>query len=206
MLVAVVDYGMGNLHSVAKALEAVGADVLVTNKPEDLQRAERIVLPGQGAFRDCMANLKASGLVDALSEEVRGQGKPFLGICLGLQLLAEVSYENGIYEGLGWLPGRVDLLTVNDTGLKLPHIGWNEVTFHGTPLAQGIKARSCFYFDHSYHFVSQSQDLPIASCEYGGTFTAGVKRGNVIAVQFHPEKSQEVGLRLLKNFLAWKAN
>lgn len=206
MPVAVVDYGMGNIHSVAKALEAVGADVCVTDKPEDLQRAERIVLPGQGAFRDCMANLKASGLVNALSDEVRRHGKPFLGICLGLQLLAEVSHENGIHEGLGWLPGRVELLTVNDASLKLPHIGWNDVTFHSIPLAQGIKARSSFYFDHSYHFVSSSQDLRIASCEYGGMFTAAVQRGNIIAVQFHPEKSQQDGLRLLKNFLTWKAS
>jgi imidazole glycerol-phosphate synthase subunit HisH len=204
MTVAVVDYGMGNLRSVAKALEAVGADVCVSNKPEDLRKAERIVLPGQGAFRDCMANLRASGLVDALSEEVRKKGKPFLGICLGLQLLADVSYENGTFEGLGWLSGQVERLTVNDASLKLPHIGWNDVAFRDTPLANGIKKNAIFYFDHSYHFVCQAQDLVVASCEYGGAFAAAIQKDNLFAVQFHPEKSQEIGLRLMKNFLRWK--
>jgi glutamine amidotransferase len=204
MTVAVVDYGMGNLRSVAKALEAVGADVCVSSKPEDLRKADRIVLPGQGAFRDCMANLRASGLVDALSEEVRKKGKPFLGICLGLQLLADVSYENGTFEGLGWLSGRVERLTVNDASLKLPHIGWNDVAFRDTPLANGIKKNPIFYFDHSYHFVCQAPDLVVASCEYGGAFAAAIQKDNLFAVQFHPEKSQEVGLRLMKNFLRWK--
>ena len=205
MIVAVVDYGMGNLRSVAKALEAVGATVCVSGKPEDLRRADRIVLPGQGAFRDCMANLKATGLVEVLDEEVRKKGKPFLGICLGLQLLAEVSYENGEYKGLGWLPGQVRRLTVEDARLKLPHIGWNDVIFRGdTPLAAGIRKNPIFYFDHSYHFVCGNPELTVATCDYGGHFTAAVQKDNLFAVQFHPEKSQEIGLRLTKNFLNWK--
>jgi imidazole glycerol-phosphate synthase subunit HisH len=202
--VAVVDYGMGNLRSVAKALEAVGAQVLVSTDPEDLRKAERIVLPGQGAFRDCITNLRATGLVDALAEQVLQKGKPFLGICLGLQLLADVSYENGTHKGLGWLGGRVERLTVQDCSLKLPHIGWNDVVFQATTLAAGLKDNPIFYFDHSYHFVSQAQDLVVAFCEYGGTFTAAIQKDNIFAVQFHPEKSQEVGLHLLRNFLAWK--
>jgi glutamine amidotransferase len=202
--VAVVDYGMGNLRSVAKALEAVGADVRVSNKPEDLRKAARIVLPGQGAFRDCIANLRATGFVEVLSEEVRKKGKPFLGICLGLQLLADVSYENGTYEGLGWLSGRVERLTVSDCSLKLPHIGWNDVVFHDTPLANGMKENPIFYFDHSYHFVSSTSEWIVASCNYGGFFSAAVQKDNLFAVQFHPEKSQDVGLRLMKNFLSWK--
>lgn len=204
MTVAVVDYGMGNVRSVAKALEAVGAEVQVSSKPEDLRKAERIVLPGQGAFRDCIANLKAAGLVDALSEEVRGKRKPFLGICLGLQMLADVSYENGTFQGLGWVSGRVERLTVNDASLKLPHIGWNDVSFSETPLANGMKKNPIFYFDHSYHFVCQDPALRVASCEYGGAFAAAIQQDNLFAVQFHPEKSQDVGLRLLKNFLTWQ--
>ena len=204
MTVAVVDYGMGNLRSVAKALEAVGARVLVSTKPEDLRTADRIVLPGQGAFRDCIANLRAIGLVDALTQEVRQKGKPFLGICLGLQLLADVSHENGTFKGLGWLSGRVERLTVNDPRLKLPHIGWNDVEFQETPLAAGLKKNPVFYFDHSYHFVSDAPGLVAASCEYGGTFAAAIQQDNVFAVQFHPEKSQEVGLGLLRNFLNWR--
>jgi glutamine amidotransferase len=204
MTVAVVDYGMGNLRSVAKALETVGASVLVATTPDDLRKAERIVLPGQGAFRDCIANLRATGLVEALTEEVGKKGKAFLGICLGLQLLADVSYENGLFKGLGWLAGRIERLTVEDPSLKLPHIGWNDVAFRETPLAAGLKKNPIFYFDHSYHFVCQASDLVVATCEYGGTFVAALQKDNLFAVQFHPEKSQEVGLRLLRNFLNWK--
>jgi glutamine amidotransferase len=202
--IAVIDYGMGNLRSVAKALEAVGAEVRVSNKPEDVQNADRIVLPGQGAFRDCIGHLRATGLVEVLSEEVLKKGKPFLGICLGLQLLADVSYENGTFEGLGWLPGRVERLTVNDPSLKLPHIGWNEVAFRETPLVNGIKKNPVFYFDHGYHFICDRPEFIAASCTYGGSFAAAIQKDNLFAVQFHPEKSQEIGLRLLKNFLHWK--
>src|SRR5206468_11100158 len=144
---------MGNLRSVAKALEAVGARVSVSTKPEDLRTADRIVLPGQGAFRDCIANLRATGLVDALTQEVRQNGKPFLGICLGLQLLADVSHENGTFKGLGWLSGRVERLTVNDPCLKLPHIGGNEVEVRETPLAAGRKEDGVLRLEHSYPFV-----------------------------------------------------
>jgi imidazole glycerol-phosphate synthase subunit HisH len=204
MTVAVVDYGMGNLRSVAKALEAVGARVCVCADPDDLRKAERIVLPGQGAFRDCISNLRATGLIEALTEQVRHSGKPFLGICLGLQLLADVSHENGIFEGLGWIPGRVERLTVNEPSLKLPHIGWNDVAFGETVLANGLRKNPIFYFDHSYHFLPQTPSVVSASCDYGGTFTAAVQMDNMFAVQFHPEKSQEIGLRLLRNFLSWK--
>lgn len=204
-MIAVVDYGMGNLHSVAQALEAVGADaVRVTNRAQDLRDAERIVLPGQGAFPDAMRALQATGLVEALTEEVRARRKPFLGLCLGLQLLAEVSSEYGTTEGLGWLPTRVEQLAPADPELKLPHVGWNEVVFEReTPLARGLKARPVFYFAHSYCLVSERPDIVVASCDYGGRFVAAIQQENLFATQFHPEKSQEVGLRLLRNFLSW---
>jgi glutamine amidotransferase len=205
-VIAVVDYGMGNLHSVAKALEAVGAEVKVTSRARDLRRAERIVLPGQGAFRGAIAALRGTGLVETLTEEVRERRKPFLGLCLGLQLLAEVSYEDGEYAGLGWLPARVERLAAPGAPLRLPHMGWNEVTFvPNTPLARGLRKSSTFYFAHSYHLVGESPDYVVATCSYGQSFAAAIQKDNLFATQFHPEKSQQVGLRLLENFLDYAA-
>jgi glutamine amidotransferase len=203
--VAVVDYGAGNLHSVRHALELVGGDVLVTTRPEDLRTAERIVLPGVGAFGECAARLRASGFVESLEEQVRGQGKPLLGICVGMQLLAREGYELGVHAGLNWVPGVVTRLDPGSSGLKIPHVGWNDIEpVCDSPMFQGFRRESTFYFTHSYHLALDDASFEAAACEYGGRFTAAVLRGNIVATQFHPEKSQENGLKLLENFLAWK--
>ena len=205
-MIVVVDYGMGNVRSVVNALAAAGADAKVSSRVEDLRAAERIVLPGVGAFGDCMRNLRASGLVAPLEEEVLGsRRKPFLGICVGMQLLAREGLENGVHAGLGWFPGVVTRFTVEDKGLKVPHVGWNEVvSMRPGALLHGVKDRSTFYFVHSYHFVCEELGAVTAACDYGAPFTAAVERGNVFGTQFHPEKSQDNGQRLLQNFLRWK--
>ena len=205
-MITVVDYGVGNLRSVAKALEAVGAEVRVSSRAEDLRQAERLVLPGVGAFAPGMANLKAAGLVDVLTEEVRDRGKPLLAICLGQQLLARESEEDGLHAGLGWLPGRVVEFDLRGTSLKVPHMGWNEVLpQEESPFFEGLGPASNFYFVHSYHVVCDDPQMVVATARYGITFTAALRHENIFATQFHPEKSQENGLRLLRNFVAWKA-
>jgi len=200
--IAVVDYGMGNLRSVSKALERVAprGEVLVTSDPDAIRAAERVVVPGQGAMPDCMRQLAASGAREAVIEATRT--KPFLGICIGLQMLFERG-EEGDTPGLGLLPGRVPRFRVG--GLKIPHMGWNEV-FQERPHAiwQGIEDRSRFYFVHSYYPQPSQAALAAASCDYGGRFTCAVARDNIVAVQFHPEKSQNSGLRLLANFVQWR--
>ncbi len=202
MRIAVVDYGMGNLRSVSKALERVAPhdQVLVTSDPEAILAAERVVVPGQGAMPDCMRQLAASGAREAVIEATRT--KPFLGICIGLQMLFERG-EEGDTAGLGLLPGRVPRFRVS--GLKIPHMGWNEV-FQERPHAlwQGIEDRSRFYFVHSYYPQPSQDELGTANCDYGGRFTCAVARDNIFAVQFHPEKSQNSGLRLLANFVQWR--
>lgn len=203
-MIAVVDYGMGNLHSVSKAFEAAGAQVRVTTKAQDLRDAERIVLPGQGAFRDCMDALRDSGVVDALREEVLDKGKPFFGICLGLQVLAEVGFEEGERAGLGWFRGRVERLTPRGPGLRVPHIGWNDLELRSqSHLFRRLRAAPVVYFDHSYSFVSSDESVIAATCDHGGSLVAAIQRDNIFATQFHPEKSQQVGLRVLENFLTW---
>jgi imidazole glycerol-phosphate synthase subunit HisH len=203
-MIALVDYGASNLHSVRHAFEAIGADVMLAARPEDLRAAERIVLPGVGAFGECVRNLRASGLTDALHEEVFGRGKPLLGICLGLQILARDSEEGGSHEGFGWLPGRVRLLDSAAAGMKVPHIGWNEVNaLRPTAMFKGLRPGASFYFVHSYHFVPDEQSLLAATADYGGPITAAIEHDNLFATQFHPEKSQQNGLRLLENFLTW---
>ena len=203
-MIVVVDYGMGNLRSVSKALEAAGADVVVSSRADDLRHAERIVLPGQGAFRDAMLSLRDTGLVDVLADEVRGAGKPLLGICLGLQLLANVSYEDGEHEGLGWIPARVERLGGEGQRLRVPHMGWDDVTFAAdSRLTRGLRKVPTFYFAHSYHFVPESRAIVAATCDYGRSIMAAIQYENVFATQFHPEKSQEAGLTLLQNFMEW---
>ena len=203
MKVAVVDYGMGNLHSVSKALEAVGADVTVTSDPTDLKAAERIVLPGVGSFAQGMRQLQERGFVDALNKEVVDAGKPFLGICLGMQLAAESGEEHGKTHGLGWIKGNVVRLDANVADVKVPHMGWNDVEGTGeSPLFKNIKGPLTFYFVHSYHFIPTDKDTITAFCEHGLRFAAAIERGNIHLVQFHPEKSQTNGLKVLENFLA----
>lgn len=198
-MITIIDYGMGNLHSVQKAFEKVGADVRVSvsSKPEDIRKAGAIVLPGVGAFGDAMKNLSRRGLVDVIKEEVAA-GKPFLGICLGLDLLFEESDEHGLHEGLGLLPGRVELLS---TDLKVPHIGWNSVSVRKqSRLLEGIPDGSFFYFVHSYAVVPRDEQDILCATGYGCEFVSAVEHGNIAAVQFHPEKSSSLGLAMLRNF------
>ena len=196
--VALLDYGMGNLHSVGKALEVAGAEVNVTPRPDDLDRAEALVLPGVGAFPRAMERLADLGLDRAILRAV-GEGRPLLGICLGLQLLFEYSEEQGGSEGLGILPGRVTGLEVD--GLKVPHIGWARVEWTGdSPLNEGIPNGEAFYFVHSFVPRPDRPDR-LATATYGSPFTCAAGRDGVYGVQFHPEKSSEAGLRLLSNFV-----
>lgn len=204
-MIAVVDYGMGNLRSVCHAFERIGAEARVAKRPEDLREAERIVLPGVGAFGVCMSNLRASGLIEPLREEVFERGKPFLGICLGLQVLSTQGEESGLHEGLDWIPGKVKRFDARQMGLRVPHVGWNEVHWdRPSDLFHGLRDGSNFYFVHSYYFAPQSPGHLAASAEYGIRFAAAALKDNLFATQFHPEKSQDNGLRLLENFLAWR--
>ena len=213
MTVALIDYGSGNLRSAAKAFERAireagsAETVAVTAEPEVVRRAARVVLPGVGAFADCKRGLAAlPGMLDALTEAVIEGGRPFLGICVGMQLMAEVGREYEVSDGLGWLPGEVVALTPADAALKIPHMGWNElvVAAPGHPVLAGIEAGAHAYFVHSYAMRCTDPAHVLASVEYGGPVAAVVGRDNLVGTQFHPEKSQRTGLRLITNFLAWK--
>jgi glutamine amidotransferase len=204
MKTVVIDYGSGNLRSAAKALAAAGADVEVTADPAAVTGAARIVLPGVGAFADCRAGLdRLPGMVEALDQAVRRQGRPFLGICVGMQLMAEAGLEHGRHEGLGWIEGEVVPLAPRP--VKIPHMGWNEL--HRTrehPLLAGIAQDADVYFVHSYHLRLDSDEDLLAGADYAGPVVAAIARDNMAGVQFHPEKSQATGLRLLANFLNWR--
>ncbi len=215
MNVAIVDYGSGNLHSAAKAFEraahdaGIGEAIVVTNDPEVVAAADRVVLPGVGAFADCRRGLDTvDGMVAALEESVRHRGRPFFGICVGMQLLAERGREYETTEGLGWIAGEVDRITPADPQLKIPHMGWNTLNVtrphklvEGLTLGpQGLHA----YFVHSYELrLARRADL-VAEADYGGPLTAIVAHGNIAGTQFHPEKSQKLGLAVIANFLKWK--
>lgn len=216
MTLAIIDYGSGNLRSAAKAAERAAADlgqslvVEATSDPDRVARADRVILPGVGAFADCRRGLYAlDGMVEALSEAVMTRGRPFLGICVGMQLLASVGFEHGEEPGLDWIPGRVSVLRPADRALKVPHMGWNDLEF--TPPLHPVLAamRDAApgpvhgYFVHSYHFApAEARDL-LATADYGGALTAAIGRGNLLGTQFHPEKSQARGLALLRGFLKW---
>ena len=208
--VAVIDYGMGNLHSVAKALEKVaeGTRVLVSSDPDEVRKADRVVLPGVGAIRDCMAEIRRLGFDELVREVVKN--KPLLGVCVGMQALLDFSVENGGTDCIGILPGRVEYFgkDLHDPNsgerLKVPHMGWNQVhQAMDHPLWRGIADDTRFYFVHSYYVEPARPELIAASCDYGISFTAAVTQGNVFATQFHPEKSQHAGLALYANFLKW---
>jgi glutamine amidotransferase len=206
-LVALIDYGSGNLRSAEKALARAGAgEIAVTNDPDIVARAERIVLPGVGAFADCMGGVKSiPGMVAALEEAVLKRGRPFLGICVGMQLLARVGREFGDHDGLGWIDGEVVKLAPKDTALKIPHMGWNDLAFtRPHPLLAGIESGAHAYFVHSYEFRAAHADDVLATTDYGGAVVAMLAKNNIAGTQFHPEKSQAVGLMLLANFLAWR--
>jgi len=199
-MIAIVDYGMGNIRSVEKAFHKIGVDARVTADAASVRNASGIVLPGVGAFRDCMANLDNLNLLDTIVAEVR-KGKPYLGICLGLQILFSESEEFGHCKGLGVFPGRVVRFQLADPTLKIPHMGWNTVSLKKKPpICAGIPDRSHFYFVHSYYVVPENPEIIAGTTEYGIPFTSMVWKDHVMATQFHPEKSQDLGLRMLKGF------
>ena len=229
MSVAIVDYGSGNLHSAAKAFERAARDssrypwllwrliryldpgrrIIVTRDPDEVRRAERVVLPGVGAFADCRRGLDAvPGMVAALEETVRRKGRPFLGICVGMQLMAERGREYEVTEGLGWISGEVDKIAPRDKALKIPHMGWNTLEPRKVhPLLQGISLGPQglhAYFVHSYALNPRDSGDLLAETDYGGPITAIVARDSMVGTQFHPEKSQKLGLALIANFLKWK--
>ncbi len=217
--VLIIDYGSGNLRSAAKSFERVIRDeardcsVLISNKPEDILKATRLVLPGQGAFADCMNNLQNTpGMIEALEERVLKQGAPFLGICVGMQLMATRGLEHGVHAGLNWIEGEVVPIKTNDPSLKIPHMGWNDLHFPASSTLQdnrhfvlrSTEISENYYFVHSFIFQCAYNHHCLAFTDYGEEIPAVVGRDNMIGTQFHPEKSHEAGLKLLSNFLDWK--
>ncbi|MDY0191556.1 MAG: imidazole glycerol phosphate synthase subunit HisH [Desulfuromonas sp.] len=203
-MITIIDYGMGNLRSVEKAFEKVGFAAQITDDPRRVATAERLVLPGVGAFCDCMSNLRTGGFIDPINEFV-ASGRPFLGICLGLQLLFSASEEFGSHEGLGIIPGTVkrfasDMPVASTQTLKVPHMGWNQIKHSDIPLFKGVKQGSYVYFVHSFYVQPDDSNVIAATTDYGIDFCSAICRDNVMATQFHPEKSQLVGLSMLKNF------
>jgi glutamine amidotransferase len=210
MLTVLVDYDSGNLHSAEKAfqrmaLEVDGGAILVSSRPEDVARADRIVLPGDGAFPACRAALGSyGGLFEAIEDAVTARARPFLGICVGMQMLASRGHEYRLTEGFGWIGGDVVKIEPADRSLKVPHMGWNDLVIdHAHPVLQGLTTGDHAYFVHSYHFRVADPAHRLAFCDYGGEITAIVGRDTIIGTQFHPEKSQAAGLRLIANFLRW---
>ena len=212
--IVIIDYGAGNLHSAAKAFERVAAErgrgdvITVTADPQIVRTADRIMLPGVGAFADCKAGLDAvTGMVEVLEERVIKGGVPFLGVCVGMQLLASEGREKSVTRGLGWIPGAVEKITPADPTLKIPHMGWNTITTtRPHALLEGIETGPNglhAYFVHSYHLRTDRADTLVATTDYGGALTACVGRDNIFGTQFHPEKSQALGLKLIENFLGW---
>ena len=202
MTVAIINYGMGNLRSVENAVRAIGGTPVLASRPEDLAGAERIILPGVGAFGEAMKRLRERGFVGALEDAVLGHARPFLGICLGMQLLATRGFEHGEHAGLGWIAGEVTALAPAGE-LRVPHMGWNTLAPRGTsPLLRGLPDKADFYFVHSFHFVVADAATAIADVDYGGPVVCAVAKGHIFGTQFHPEKSHKVGLALLGNFLA----
>ena len=200
-MIKIVDYGMGNLRSVQKAFEKIGAEATICTNPAELAGANKLVLPGVGAFRDAIHELRRTGLDQPVLDHIAA-GRPFLGICLGLQLLFDVSYEDGQWEGLGVLSGNV-VRFQDQRDLKIPHMGWNTLEFpRASRLFDGIPPGASFYFVHSYYVVPRDETVVAAQSEHGTPFTAAVSRDNLFATQFHPEKSQALGLKLLSNFAA----
>ncbi len=208
-MIGLIDYGMGNMHSIGKALEHVGGVVRIVKQPEELAGTERIVLPGVGAFRDCIARLQETGMDEGLKEEA-AKGTPLLGICLGMQALMSVSFEFGQYEGLGLIPGSVKPFPEEfpARGLKIPHMGWNDVVFASDkalhPVLTPLKGQQVYYV-HSYVCIPDEPEHILAACSYGDyPFAACVGRDNIVAAQFHPEKSQKAGLAMLEAFIKWQ--
>lgn len=200
--ITIIDYGMGNLRSVQKALEHLGSSATISSSPSQIAAAEKVILPGVGAFRDAIKAIREHDLFDVIHDFV-DSGKPFLGICLGLQLLFDLSYEDGEYEGLGIVPGKVRKFEL-PPDLKIPHMGWNQLSTRAAQntLLKDISDDAWFYFVHSYYVDPSDDSWTAARTDYGGEFVSVVNRGNVFATQFHPEKSQQAGLQLLRNFIS----
>jgi len=207
MRTVVIDYGAGNVESVCNALNAcsVSGEVIISNKVSDIKSANHIILPGVGAFGDCMNGLKSvENLVLEVRNQVLKEKKPFLGICVGMQVLSSIGYENGEHAGLGFINGKVEKIPTQE-GLKIPHMGWNEVTINAKhPILNGIESGEHFYFANSYHFICQNENNVLAEVEYGSKLTAIVAKDNIVGIQFHPEKSGVAGLKILQNFLNWR--
>lgn len=202
MNILIIDYGMGNLRSVANAFGALGQDARISDNPADLSQADRIVLPGVGAFGDAMQNLTTRGFLEPLEKEVIQKGKFFLGLCLGLQLLATTSSEHGLHQGLNWIPGKVEKIKADQSSLRVPHIGWNDVQFKKkNGLFNNLGEKQAFYFVHSFALHPEDSSVVSGVCDYGTNLVASIEKGNILATQFHPEKSQKAGLTLLKNFI-----
>jgi glutamine amidotransferase len=201
-MIAIIDYGMGNLRSLSNALEYLGEEVTITADPAVMEDADRIVLPGVGAFGDAMVAMRERQVIAPLNRQVKELGKPLLGICLGMQLVARESTEHGHHEGLGWIDARIERLNPAG-GLKVPHVGWNALRFPpDEPLFHGVHPQAAnFYFVHSFHMICADPADRLATADYGGDVTAVVRRGNITVMQFHPEKSQDNGLRLLGNWV-----
>ena len=211
MRLVLIDYGSGNLHSAEKAFALMGRDagvasVEVTADPDAVARADRIVLPGDGAFPACRAAFDArDGLREALDEAVGRRGVPFMGICVGMQMLADRGHEHAVTPGLGWIGGEIQAIAPEDASLKVPHMGWNDLTLRQAhPVLDGLATGDHAYFVHGWQFVPSDPATLLASVDYGGTVTAGVGRDNIVGTQFHPEKSQQVGLQIIRNFLDWR--
>ncbi len=208
----IIDYNSGNLHSVRKSFQLVSnelekGEILISSRPEEILTAERIILPGVGSFNDCKSNLlKRSGLIEAIKQRVMKDKKPFLGICVGQQLMATTGLENNVKtKGFDWISGTVERIAPSNPSLKIPHMGWNELRFdRNHELFEGIKTNDHAYFIHSYHFVLDNPAERISYTDYGQTITAAVLKENMVGTQFHPEKSQSVGLTFIRNFLLWK--
>jgi glutamine amidotransferase len=200
-MIGIVQYGLGNTRSVMGAVERLGFEPVLTDRPELLARADKLILPGVGAFGDGMKNLKDRGLVEALNSLVREQNKPILGICLGFQLMAERGYEFGNHQGLGWI--KAEVVKMDTRGeLRLPHVGWNDLfQVKESLLLEGIPSNALFYYVHSYHARCEEEGIVVGESEYGCRFVAAVEQGNLFGTQFHPEKSQRWGLEVLRNFL-----
>jgi glutamine amidotransferase len=205
--VTIIDYGSGNLHSIAKAFEKEGKKksfkVVVSDKAEDVLKASHIVLPGVGAFADCISGLeKLTGMKEALTQAVLIDKKPFLGVCVGMQMLADEGLENGSHKGLGWISGKVIPIEPKDKSLKIPHMGWNELNIEKShPVLNGINSGDHVYFVHSYHFECSDKANILSKVEYGASIVAIIANDNIVAAQFHPEKSQKTGLKFIANFL-----
>jgi imidazole glycerol-phosphate synthase subunit HisH len=204
-MIGIIDYGMGNLLSVHSAFEYLGADAVICKHPEELKNMDRIVIPGVGAFKDCIHKLKQTGFEQALNEEVIDKGKPTLGICLGMQVMATKSFEGGEFEGLGWFDAEVIRLAPSEANLRVPNIGWNDVSYNTSVfLFNGLPSHPDFYLVHSYFMNASNTSDIVATYDYSHSVTAAVLKDNIFATQFHPEKSQEHGLKVLENFIEWK--